>query len=170
MNPLRILFAILGFIFFVLGAIGVFLPIIPTTPFLLLAAFFFAKSSDRLNKWFLSTKLYQNHLDSFIKERAMTLKTKLCILIFASTMLIIAFIMMNNVYGRIFIAFLIVFKYYYFFFRIKTIKPGEKKSSPITLDNVVESVAEELEHPSIAIAEQSSQQPKNKKRLVNEKS
>lgn len=133
MRPLRILYAILGFIFFVCGAIGVFLPVIPTTPFLLLAAFFFAKSSDQINAWFLSTKLYQNHLDSFVKERAMTLRTKIGLLSFASTMLIIAAVVVDNIYVRIFIAFLIVFKYYYFIFRIKTIKPSEKPK-PIAIE------------------------------------
>ena len=65
---------------------------------------------------------YKNHLDSFVKERAMTLKTKLCILLPASAMLMCAFFMMSNLPGRIFILLLILFKYVYFFTKIKTIR------------------------------------------------
>ncbi|MGI6105280.1 MAG: YbaN family protein [Raoultibacter sp.] len=158
-KPIQVLFAALGFLCFVCGAIGAFLPIIPTTPFLLLASFFFAKSSQRFNSWFTSTKLYQKHLDSFVKERAMPLRTKIGLCAFASTMLIIAFFMMNNLYGRIFIVCLIVFKYYYFIFRIKTIKEGEETLPP--LDEIVESVAEESERgitPSYMDANPSSKQ------------
>lgn len=130
---MKAIYMIFGFIFLALGAVGVILPILPTTPFLIVASICFARGSKRVNEWFLSTKLYKNHLDSFVKERAMTLKSKIMILSFASTMLIIAFISMNNLYGRLFIVALIVFKYYYFIFRIKTItKP---QSEVVELNN-----------------------------------
>ena len=105
-----------------LGMIGVILPVLPTTPFLLLSSFCFAKGSDRFHKWFIGTKLYKKHLDSFVKNKSMTLKTKLTILLPASAMLILAFLAMSNIYGRCFIVFLILIKYIYFFTRIKTIK------------------------------------------------
>ncbi len=121
-NPLRFVWLVLAFFCFGLGAVGVILPILPTTPFLLLASVCFAKGSDRFHRWFCGTKLYQKHLDSFVKERAMTLKTKLCILLPASAMLILAFLMMQNLPGRIVIVCLIIFKYVYFFTKIKTIR------------------------------------------------
>lgn len=121
-NPLRFVWLVLAFLCFGLGAVGVILPILPTTPFLLLASFCFAKGSDRFHRWFCGTKLYKKHLDSFVKERAMTLKTKLCILLPASAMLILAFLMMQNLPGRIVIVCLIIFKYVYFFTKIKTIR------------------------------------------------
>ena len=75
MNKLKkCLYITVGLIAFSLGAIGVVLPILPTTPFLLLASFCFAKGSDRFNNWFTNTKIYKNHLENFIQERAMTLK------------------------------------------------------------------------------------------------
>lgn len=122
---MKVIYLIVGFISLALGAIGVVLPILPTTPFLLLSAFCFAKSSKRVHDWFLSTKLYQNHLDSFVKERAMTLKTKITILAFASFMLAFPLIFSKNIYLRIFIVCLYFIKYYYFIFRIETIP--EKK-------------------------------------------
>lgn len=120
---MKIIYLMIGILATGLGAIGVILPVLPTTPFLLLAAYCFAKGSKRINDWFLSSNLYQKHLDCFVKERAMTLKTKVMILSFASSMLLIAMYFMNHLYLRIFIVCLIVFKYYYFIFRIKTISP-----------------------------------------------
>lgn len=122
---MKYIFFILGIMFMIIGMIGVVLPILPTTPFLLLAMFFFAKSSSKAKKWFEGTKLYQNHLDDFVTKRAMTLKTKVTLLAFASMMLLVAFLMMNNIYGRITIVLLVIFKYYYFAFCIETIKEVE---------------------------------------------
>lgn len=119
---MRYLYFMLGIIFIGIGMVGAILPILPTTPFLLVAMFFFTKSSIRAKVWFEETKIYQNHLNDFVTKRAMTLRTKVMLLSFASIMLLIAFLMMKNIYGRITIVLLVIFKYYYFTFRIKTIK------------------------------------------------
>lgn len=119
---MKTLYLIIGFLFFGLGAIGVILPVLPTTPFLLVASYCFAQGSKRFNDWFLSTKIYQKHLDSFVKERAMTLKTKISLLSFASAMLILAFCLVDVIYARILIIAVMIFKYYYFICRIKTIQ------------------------------------------------
>lgn len=119
---MRLFYFIIGILATILGAIGVALPVLPTTPFLLLAAFCFARSSKRFYDWFISTKLYQKHLESFVEHRAMTLKTKIMLLSFASTMLLFAMYFMDNLYLRLFLAGLIVFKYYYFCYRIETIR------------------------------------------------
>lgn len=118
---MKVIYFIGGIVCFVLGAIGVVLPILPTTPFLLAAAFCFARSSQKVNDWFLQTKLYRNHLDSFVQERALTLKTKVSILGFASFMLAFPLIFSQNIYLRILIICLYCIKYYYFIFKIKTI-------------------------------------------------
>ena len=121
-NPLRFVWLLAAFVCLGIGAVGVVLPILPTTPLLLLSSFCFAKGSERFHRWFCGTKLYQKHLDSFVKERAMTLKTKLCILLPASALLLLTFLMMGNLPGRIFIVCLIIFKYVYFFTKIRTIR------------------------------------------------
>ena len=113
---------ILGFLFMGLGAIGVFLPILPTTPFLLLASYFFVKSSDRFNSWYKNTKLYKNHLETFEREKSMTLKTKVFILGFASIMLLVPLIKIDILPMRILIGLLYIIKYYYFIFKIKTVE------------------------------------------------
>lgn len=119
---MKILYISLGFLFFGLGAIGAIFPVLPTTPFLLLASFFFAKGSERFNQWFMSTKLYKNHLKSFYENRSMTRKTKASLLTFATTMMLISLIIMPHIYGKLFMLGMIVFLHCYFYFRIRTVK------------------------------------------------
>ena len=119
---MKIFYMVLGTISLVLGAIGIVLPILPTTPFLLLAAFCFTKSSKRMHRWLCGTSLYQKHSDSYVQNRAMTLKTKLSILIPASIMLLFPMILVDHILMRLFITGLLVFKYWYFFICIKTIQ------------------------------------------------
>lgn len=127
MNKVKKYFYItLGFIALGLGIIGVILPIIPTTPFLLLTSFCFAKGSDRFHNWFTNTKIYKKHLESFVKERAMTLKQKVVLLSFVNFMLAFPLILVDVLPMRITIIVLIIIKLYYFIFRVKTVTPEEK--------------------------------------------
>lgn len=119
---MRYIYLMIGMISFGLGFIGIVLPILPTTPFLLLAGYCFARSSKRVHNWFVSTKAYQRHLEPFVQKRAMTLKTKICILSLASFMLAFPLFLTDLWWLRVFIIGLYIFKYYYFLFKIKTIK------------------------------------------------
>ncbi|WMT40226.1 YbaN family protein [Paenibacillus sp. D2_2] len=126
---MKYLYVTLGFLFLGLGAVGVFLPVLPTTPFLLLASFFFSKGSNRFHRWFCDTKLYKEHLEEFINSRSMTLRAKIGILILATSMMTVSFIVMQNWIGRGCILLLISFMYYYFIFRIKTVEKSETIAS-----------------------------------------
>lgn len=117
----RFIYLTIGVIFLVLGLLGVVLPILPTTPFLLVTSFCFAKGSDRFHRWFTGTTLYKKNLEGFINERAMPLKTKVCTLALASTMLLFPLILVDILPFRLFIIALYILKYYYFIFRVKTI-------------------------------------------------
>ncbi len=121
-KEMRPIYFVIGFVSMILGAVGIVLPVLPTTPLWLLSAWCFAKSSKRFHNWFVSTKLYKKHLDSFVEHRSMTKKTKIYLLSFASTMLLIAMYFMDNLWLRLFLFSLMLFKYYYFIFRIKTIR------------------------------------------------
>lgn len=118
----------LGFIALGLGLIGVILPILPTTPFLLVTSFCFAKGSERFHSWFTNTNIYKKHLESFVKERAMTLKQKVVLLSFVNFMLAFPLILVDVLPMRITIIVLIIIKLYYFIFRVKTITPEEKRA------------------------------------------
>lgn len=119
----KILFVILGCVSLALGAVGAVLPLLPAVPFLLLAAFCFAKSSDRLHRWFTHTKLYQNNLESYVNGKGMTRKTKIKIMVTVTVLMSIGFIMMNQVpVGRIILACVWLFHLLYFSIGVKTIK------------------------------------------------
>ena len=118
-----------GLISFALGAIGVILPILPTTPFLLLSSFCFVRGSEKFDIWFKETKVYKKHLESFANERAMTLKQKITILLFADTMMMFPLIILDSIMVKIFIILIILVKFWYFIFKIKTIKEKDLQRS-----------------------------------------
>ncbi|MCR5667310.1 MAG: DUF454 family protein [Eubacterium sp.] len=122
----RGLWAVFGCICLALGTLGVVLPILPTVPFYLVTIFCFAKSSDRLYNWFTSTKLYHKHLESFVKQRAMTVKTKATIMITVTIVMGLGFFMMSSVpVARMILAGVWVMHIIIFVFVIKTISPEE---------------------------------------------
>ena len=118
----KLLFVSTGFITLGLGVVGMFVPVLPTTPFLLISSFCFVKGSERFDKWFRSTKIYKKHLEDFVRDRSMTLKQKVSINLLADTMILIAFFMVDKLWVRIILILCILYKWYYFIFKIKTIR------------------------------------------------
>ena len=122
---MKIIYVILGFISMGLEIAGSFLPGLPTVPFLLLASFFFARGSERFHGWFTQTRIYKNYLEDFEKNRSMTLKAKIGLLSLSSTMIAFPIFLLKNNYLRLALILVVIFKYYYFIFRIKTLKPDK---------------------------------------------
>lgn len=119
----RYLWAVLGLLFFGLGLVGTVLPLLPATPFILLAAVCFARSSKRLNDWFMSTALYRNVFEKYVTQRSMTVKAKLSILVPVTVLLAIGFVLMQDVLiGRIVLGIIWVAHVVYFGFMVKTIR------------------------------------------------
>jgi len=127
-----------GFLSLGLGTVGIFLPVLPTTPFYLLTAFCFSRGSKRWDRWFRGTKLYKRHLEEFITTRAMTWKSKILIFAFAATMMTISAVMVNKLPMTIAIACLLLFQLYYFIFRIKTIRSIAKRNGQIEIDGQID--------------------------------
>jgi hypothetical protein len=124
----RLFFLILGFICLGLGCIGIVLPILPTVPFFLVTVFCFTQSSKRLHDWFIGTKMYKKHLESFVEKRGMTLRTKLTILTSVTIIMAIGFIMMSRVpVCRAVLAIVWICHVVYFVFGVKTVKVVEAK-------------------------------------------
>lgn len=118
----KIIFVIVGFISLLLGIIGTVLPILSTVPFLLLTSYCFARGSNKFEVWFKSSKIYKKYLENFILNKSMTLKQKIYISTFADIMIAFPLVILNNLYIKLFLIIVIIFKYYYFIFKIKTIK------------------------------------------------
>ena len=117
------LYISVGIIGLGLGAVGAVMPMLPAFPFLMLAAYCFGKSSERLDQWFRNTKLYKDNLEDYVSGRGMTRKAKIRVVITVTVLMSIGFLIM---FGKgIFIGCAVlsavwIFHVLYFFFGVKT--------------------------------------------------
>lgn len=125
---MKYVYAALGLLFFGLGALGAFLPVLPTTPFLLLASFFFLRSSTKLNVWFCSTKLYKRYLSNYAEKRSMTLRSKLMLMAPGITVMTVCLFLFPQWWVKAIMAFFIVLEIWYFMTRITTVSPEEARA------------------------------------------
>ena len=72
----RLTWLIVGLLALALGAIGIALPLLPTTPFILLAAFAFAQSSEKLHQWLLDHNVFGPLIDNWQQHGAISRRTK----------------------------------------------------------------------------------------------
>ena len=73
----RDLYIVAGTICVILATVGIFLPILPTTPFLLLAAYFYARSSKRFYNWLLTNRWFGEYIRNYREGKGISLKNKL---------------------------------------------------------------------------------------------
>lgn len=122
----KMLYLLIGFLGVVLGAIGAVVPMLPAFPFLLMAAFGFGKSSERLERWFKGTRLYRENLEDFVSKRGMTRKAKIRIMLTVTILMSIGFVMMHAVaVGRVALVCVWVFHVLYFVFGIRTLPANQ---------------------------------------------
>jgi uncharacterized membrane protein YbaN (DUF454 family) len=75
-KALRVLLIVAGTISLVLGAIGIFIPLLPATPFLLLSAACYMRSSERMLNWLLNNRWCGSYIKNYQDGRGIPLKTK----------------------------------------------------------------------------------------------
>ena len=128
----KIIYIILGCAGVGIGAVGAIVPMLPAFPFLMLAAFCFARSSEKLDRWFKGTKLYKDNLEDFAAGRGMTRKTKIRIMVTVTLLMSVGFVMMGLkgiVTGCIALGCIWLLHIIYFIFGVKTI-PATEAATP----------------------------------------
>ncbi len=86
----RLLWLLLGFLSLALGAIGAFVPLLPTVPFILLAAFAFAESSERMHTWLLEHNLFGGMIKDWRRYGAISLRAKIASVVTMALVIIIS--------------------------------------------------------------------------------
>ena len=126
MSLRKAIYIILGCIGLILGAVGVIVPMLPAFPFLLLAAFGFARGSERLHSWFISTRLYKNNLETSVRGQGMTRRTKHRIIASVTVLILISMSILAicELYWVWSILIAVwAFHILYFVFGVKTLEP-----------------------------------------------
>lgn len=121
----KLVWMVIGLVGLGLGAVGAVVPMLPAFPFLMLAAFSFAKSSEKLHTWFIGTKLYKNNLESYVQGRGMTWATKRRVM--TTVTLLMGFGLIMMLMKALYVPCIILgcvwaFHMVYFFFGVKTLE------------------------------------------------
>jgi len=112
---------VLAFVCVGLGALGVVLPVLPTTPLLIAAACLFAKGSTRFHRWFLNTKLYKKYIESAVKDGTMEKTAKRNMMITFAVVFGIG-ICFSPVFAKVIILVVAAIHFYVLIFRIRTVE------------------------------------------------
>ena len=107
----------------VIGCIGVFVPVLPTTPLLLLATFLFARSSPRCHAWIVSTRVYQTYVAAFKEAGGIPVGTKVRILAVSFTVMGLSAWFVQKPVVWIILGCVAAFLVYLMVLRIPTITP-----------------------------------------------
>lgn len=97
-----------GTITLILGVIGVFLPLLPTTPFLLLSAYFYGKSSNKMQEWLLNNKIFGKYIKDYHEKKGITMKNKIISILFLIMSISFSMYKMQNLHFRIFLAIVLI--------------------------------------------------------------
>lgn len=121
----RIFFLVIAWISLALGCIGVFVPLLPTTPLVLLATFLFAKSSPRLHAWICKTRVYGAYVKPFKERGGITLARKLQMLGLSYAVMGVSAFFMRNVIAWAVLGVMALFLAWLVAVRIPTISNEE---------------------------------------------
>ncbi len=99
----KILYIFVGTLSLVLGVTGIFLPVLPTTPFLLLASVCYLKSSKRMYNWLINNKVLGSYIYSYMNYKAVSKNTKTGAIIFLWITLSISILLIKLIYIKVFL-------------------------------------------------------------------
>ncbi len=120
-DPKKFFYLVLGFLGLILAVIGTILPVMPTVPFLLLAAFGFSRGSEKFDNWFKSTRIYKNNLADYASGQGMTKWAKIRVMISLSFLFVFGLIMMRKMpIAMVIIVIVWLAHIWYFTFKVKT--------------------------------------------------
>lgn len=111
-----------GIFFTALAFVGMYIPIMPTTPFLLAGAYCFYNGSEKLHSMFIKSEIYRRYVLIYKDKDGIKIKKKIEILFFLSAIIFLSFIFMKNIYGRVCLVAVLILHFYFFLFKIKTKK------------------------------------------------
>ncbi|MCL2591984.1 MAG: YbaN family protein [Defluviitaleaceae bacterium] len=97
----KLLLNLLGFICLGLGAIGIFMPGLPTTPFVILAAICFSRSNEKAYKWLKSTKFFGPYIEHYKTKQGVAKRLKIVSIIVVLTSLTISMLMLRTTWAFI---------------------------------------------------------------------
>ncbi len=120
----RGLYILIGFIMVGIGTLGIFLPVLPSTVFFLMAAYFFARSSERFYIWLHENKLFGQQLKNYREGRGMSMKTKVILIVLLWISILISVLFAVENYILRFILIVILFGVTVYLVRLKT-SPAE---------------------------------------------
>ena len=92
----RIFWTIMGTLFLMIGLIGIVIPLLPTTPFLLLAAACYLRGSRRMHHWLLGNRIFGKYLRDYYEKRGVSIKVKTGTAIFLWCMIGISIIIIGD--------------------------------------------------------------------------
>lgn len=92
----KMIFIIAGTVALVLGLVGIFIPVLPTTPFLLLAAFCYARGSKRLYDWLMRHRHLGPYLDNYFRNHTIHKRTRIAALGFLWVSLTLSIILVDR--------------------------------------------------------------------------
>ncbi|AKC76594.1 MULTISPECIES: YbaN family protein [Staphylococcus] len=118
---MRYVLIALGIVFTVIAFTGAVLPLLPTTPFLILAAICFTNSSRKFKIWLESTQIYKNYVENLKKYKGYTMKEKIRILISLYIVVGFSIFMISNLYIRIGLMIMVVIQTIVLFTFVKTL-------------------------------------------------
>lgn len=94
---MKTIIASLGVISLIVGVIGIFVPLLPTVPFVLLSAYLFAKSSTKMHNWIMNHKTFGKYIQNYQEDKSIPLQVKvMSIIMLWSSMSISIFFLLEN--------------------------------------------------------------------------